>query len=62
MDESLVAGYEHGRGFEPYFLVACMLVQEGADPLVKNRLGEPPLQKCRSDVAPVIRLFAQKRG
>ena len=39
-----------------------MLVQEGADPHIKNTLGESPLQKCPSDLASVVKTFAQKQG
>lgn len=39
-----------------------MLVQEGADPHIKNKLGESPLQKCPSDLASVVKTFAQKHG
>ena len=56
----LLAEYGLGFKFDPYVVVACMLVQEGADPHIKNRLGESPLQKCTSDIASVVRQFARK--
>ena len=49
-----------GFKFDPYIVVACMLVQEGADPLIKNTRGESPLQKCPADVGSVIKMFSQK--
>ena len=39
-----------------------MLVQEGADPHIKNKNGESPLQKCPPDLATVVKTFAQKHG
>ena len=39
-----------------------MLVQEGADPHIKNRIGQSPLQKCPSDLASVVRMFTQGHG
>ena len=39
-----------------------MLVQEGADPHIKNRVGHGPLDICPSDVATLIKTFTQHRG
>ena len=57
-----MAGYGDRQRFDPYVIVACMLVQEGADPHIKTRLGDSPLQKCGSDVQSIIKLFAKERG
>ena len=51
-----------GFQFDPYLMVVFMLVQEGADPHIKNRIGHGPLQICPSDVATLIRTFTQYRG
>jgi hypothetical protein len=62
IEEVLLKEYGLGLTLDPYVIAACMLVQEGADPLVKNIRGESPLQKCAPDIGSVIRLFAQKQG
>ena len=51
-----------GFEFEAYVVVACMLVQEGADLHLKNKMGQSPLQRCTSDLAAVVKAFAQKHG
>jgi E3 ubiquitin-protein ligase mind-bomb len=62
VEELLLAQYGSGFKFDPYIVVACMLVQEGADPHIKNRIGQSPLQKCPSDLASVVRMFTQGHG
>ena len=62
IEELLLAQYGSGFKFDPYIVVACMLVQEGADPHIKNLIGQNPLQKCPPDLASVVRMFAQERG
>lgn len=43
-------------------MVMCMLVQEGANPTLKNRNGQSPFSACTSDITTVVRTFAEKRG
>ena len=62
IEELLLAQYGSGFKFDPYIVVACMLVQEGADPHIKNLIGQSPLQKCPPDLASVVRMFAQGQG
>ena len=61
VEEALLASYS-GFQFEPYIVVMCMLVQEGADPTLKNRNGQSPLVACTPDVAMVVRTMAQIHG
>ena len=44
-------------------IVACFLVQEGADILIKNEVGLTPLEgDCPADVAILVQGFAEENG
>lgn len=49
-----------GRQLEPYVVVVCFLIQEGADLDIKDNQGQSPLQRCPLDTMLFITEFARQ--
>ena len=48
--------------FAPYTVVACMLLLEGADLYLKNKIGLSPVSVSTPDISHVLRTVVQKCG
>jgi len=51
-----------GDAIDNYFVMACFLVQEGADLKIRNKAAHTPFQLCPAELASLMINFVNKSG
>ena len=62
VQDELLAMRKGDTPIDNHFVMACFLVQEGADVNIRNRVAHTPIQLCSSEMSMLMMNFVNKSG